>query len=187
MTYPTFASGDVLTASDMNAVGLWLINETIVTGGTATSISFNNVFSSSYANYHILLDNFYTSAGAVGLNLRMRVGGADATGANYNSIQQGLTMAAAASNFTGAAATTASAGLYNSSTTIGLSSARWDVFAPNLAERTYAQIQSIMYDSAFIARHGMWQHDLATAYDGFTLICTNNITSIRVRIYGYKD
>lgn len=187
MGFPSFASGDVLTATDMNAVGLWLINETIVTSGTATSISFNNVFSSSYANYKVLIDNFYTSAGPVGLNLRMRVGGADATGANYNSIVQGLTMAGAASTFTSGSATEASAGPYNSSTTIGLSSARWDVFAPNLAERTYAQIQAILYDGQWIARHGMWQHDLATAYDGFTLRCTNNITSIRVRIYGYKD
>ena len=146
----------------------------------------NNVFSSSYANYRVLIDNFYSTV-ANGLNMRMRVGGVDASGANYNSIAQGLTMAAAASNFTAAAATSASAGPYNSSTTIGLSSARWDLFAPNLAERTYAQIQAILYDAQFISRNGMWQHDLATAYDGFTIICPNIITSIRVRIYGVKD
>ena len=36
MTYPVFADGDVLNASDMNAVGMWKAIPTSITGTGAT-------------------------------------------------------------------------------------------------------------------------------------------------------
>lgn len=168
--------------------GLVFITGTTVTSGSTTTVSFNNCFSSLYDNYRIVIDNFYTSTGNRGLNLRLRVGGVDATGSNYNNVFHGLTMAGAGSNFTGTN-DYASTGVYNSSNTIGLSSCTMDVFNPNKAERTYAQVQSILYDSQWITRNGLWQHDLTTAYDGFTLLMssTGNITQVRVRVYGYRN
>lgn len=52
MSFPVFASGDVLNASDMNAVGLWLVKtQTVGTG--VTSVTVTNAFSSNYDNYLI--------------------------------------------------------------------------------------------------------------------------------------
>jgi len=179
------ATGTVALTSDP---GLVYITGTTVTSGSSTTVVFNNCFSSTYDNYRIIIDNFFTSTGNRGLNLRLRASGSDATGSNYNNVFHGLTMAAAASNFTG---TTdyASTGVYNSSNTLGLSHCSMDVFSPNKAERTYAQVQSILYDSQWITRNGLWQHDLTTAYDGFTLLLssTGNITQVRVRVYGYRN
>jgi len=36
MTFPVFASGDVLNASDMNGVGLWLVKTQAVGSGVAS-------------------------------------------------------------------------------------------------------------------------------------------------------
>ena len=52
MTFPVFASGDVLNASDMNAVGLWLV-KTQTIGSAVSSVSVTNAFSSNYENYYI--------------------------------------------------------------------------------------------------------------------------------------
>jgi len=184
ITYGNFSTA----ISNTLAPGLVYITGTTVTSGSSTTVVFNNCFSSTYDNYRIIIDNFFTSTGNRGLNLRLRASGSDATGSNYNNVFHGLTMAAAASNFTG---TTdyASTGVYNSSNTLGLSHCSMDVFSPNKAERTYAQVQSILYDSQWITRNGLWQHDLTTAYDGFTLLLssTGNITQVRVRVYGYRN
>lgn len=58
MGYPTFAVGDVLAASDMNAVGLWKITKTSFT--TQTNADITGVFSSSYDHYIAVFD-FTTS------------------------------------------------------------------------------------------------------------------------------
>ena len=78
MGYPLFTTGDVLTASDMNAVGLWRVTNCTVTsvGGTAatasngvitigtgnTSVTVNNAFSSDYLNYKVIINGNSASA-----------------------------------------------------------------------------------------------------------------------------
>ena len=48
-TPPTFSSGSVLTAAQMNAVGLWLV-KTQTVGTAVSSVSVTDVFSSNYDN-----------------------------------------------------------------------------------------------------------------------------------------
>ena len=62
MTYPVFASGDVLNASDMNAVGRWLV-KTQTIGTAVSSVEVTSAFSSDYVNYEICVDATTTSAG----------------------------------------------------------------------------------------------------------------------------
>jgi hypothetical protein len=52
MGYPSFVSGDVLNASDMNAVGLWLVKtQTVGTG--VSSVTVTGAFSATYDYYKI--------------------------------------------------------------------------------------------------------------------------------------
>ena len=53
MTYPSFTSGEVLTAADMNAVGLWLV-KTQTVGTAVSSVQVTGAFSSTYDNYLIV-------------------------------------------------------------------------------------------------------------------------------------
>lgn len=52
MTYPSFNSGDVLNASDMNAVGMWLV-KTQVIGTAVSSVTVTSAFTTDYDQYMI--------------------------------------------------------------------------------------------------------------------------------------
>jgi hypothetical protein len=76
MTYPVFASGDVLNAADMNGVGLWLVkSQTIGTG--VSSVTVTDAFSSQYTNYKILVAG---GSSTTDNSISMRLG---STTANY--------------------------------------------------------------------------------------------------------
>jgi len=189
-----FASGEVLTASDVNTYltngGLVYIAETIIGAGATTSISFNNVFTSTFDNYQVLIDNFTPSIGNLGLNFRLRVGGVDAFGAtDYKNAFLGLTDTGAASNFTSAGQDNGSTGMFNSSTTVVHSSATMIFFNPARTVRTNIQSHAQLFAGQLFHRTGSVLHDLTTAYDGFTLLLSGagNITTLRVRIYGYRQ
>jgi hypothetical protein len=69
MSFPVFASGDVLNASDMNAVGLWLVKtQTVGTG--VSSVPVTGAFSADYDNYRIIYTNG-TSSTTGSLNLSL--------------------------------------------------------------------------------------------------------------------
>ena len=63
MTFPVFASGDVLNASDMNAVGLWLV-KTQTIGSAVSSVQVTGAFSADYDNYLITITGGAGSANA---------------------------------------------------------------------------------------------------------------------------
>jgi hypothetical protein len=54
MTFPSFTSGEVLRAADMNAVGLWLV-KTVTIGAGVTSVPVTGAFSADYDNYLVTL------------------------------------------------------------------------------------------------------------------------------------
>jgi hypothetical protein len=80
MTFPVFASGDVLNASDMNGVGLWLVkSQTVGTG--VSSVTVSSCFSSDYDNYLVT----YTGAVASSSGAQLRMYLSNDTGNNYYS------------------------------------------------------------------------------------------------------
>lgn len=189
-----FASGDILTASNVNTYltngGLVYITEATASG-SATTLSINNCFSSTYNNYRILIDYFQPATALRALNMRLRVGGVDATGTDYFYALSGVYVDNTATNTVsgGAGANVCSTGLYNSTNTIAIGSSSIDVFAPFRAERTMMTISATMYNAQFGARNGISEHNLQTSYDGFMLLLdsTGNITNLRVKVYGYRQ
>jgi hypothetical protein len=61
MTFPSFTSGEVLRATDMNAVGLWLIKSQTV-GTAVSSVTLSDVFSADYDNYRVTITGVVPSA-----------------------------------------------------------------------------------------------------------------------------
>ena len=53
MTYPSFTTGEVLRAQDMNAVGLWKVN-TFTASGSSSELICDNIFNSDYTHYKIV-------------------------------------------------------------------------------------------------------------------------------------
>ena len=61
-TPPDFTSGQVLTASQMSAIGLWETNTTTI-GSGVTSVAVANCFTADYDSYRIVIDCESSNAG----------------------------------------------------------------------------------------------------------------------------
>lgn len=78
MGFPSFSVGDVLTAADMNAVGLWKVGG--ASGTTASNIAVNGCFSSDFDVYQVVIT--VTSSANTSLYVKLRNGTTDKS-ANY--------------------------------------------------------------------------------------------------------
>jgi hypothetical protein len=179
MTYPSFNPGDVLFASDQNAVGLWLVTTASVTN--QTSITIDDCFSSNYKNYRIL-GNFSCSI-AINLAMTLRDSGGDVTLNNYRyaEAQLGFTGPAwaLAANNAGANFPTLARTNDNGSESTFYA----DLMGPNTATRT--SIFSTTVDQ-IIFRMMNGQYNANTAMTGFKLSSGTAFTGT-FRVYGYRN
>jgi len=167
------------------AAGLTLINSTTFSG--ASSISLNNVFSSTYANYFV--ETNFTSSGSTDqmVQMRLRASGTDSSGTDY--IFDGNRSYPSAVAYFGGSLT--SFQLHNiSSVNANNASHRFDLLNPNVANRTQIHSMGHGYTSTTFGTnsiHMSGSHGLSTAYDGFTLLVTTGNIAGTVKIYGYKS
>ena len=177
-----YTSGQIIQAvpTGINSALVCVKAETAL---SSTSVTADNVFTSDYSNYLILLR--YTTVGNNQISGRLRVGGVSASGSDYN--QQTLAAVSTtvsgglATNQTSAQLTTASNGDYKSSAAIHL-------FSPAIAEATNFQIANNPSLAGYTTlRNYVWtaNHTLATAYDGIEFFCIGNMTGTYA-IYGYS-
>jgi len=180
------ANGTVLTADSAQATGLkWatassglqLISTTSFSA--VSSVSINDVFSTTYDNYLILLKGD-ASASSPDMTFRLRVGGTDASGATdytrpslYNA-QNSSTVANAG-------------GAPTSSGYIGFgSSDEWATnttfFNPFATKPTFNTWQNY---GANYQLFGANRHALATSYTGITIIVSSGNITGEASIYGY--
>ena len=179
MTYPVFASGDVLNASDMNAVGLWLV-KTQTIGSAVSSIAVTSVFSSDYDNYKIIVSG---GAGSTSADLRLQLG-ATTTGyyAGYNRVQYSPLVQSGASDINGA--NFSSIGTMNTNGLIICC----DVISPNLAKNTF--VTGGFAENATGGRAYNFSGFLndTTQYTGFTiLVGSGTATGGTIKVYGYRN
>ena len=178
-TPPVFSAGQVLTAAQLNAVGLWLINTTTFTA--TNTINFDNVFTSDFRNYRIVYD--FTSDDNGQAEVRMRVGGVTTSGGTdyaWSRFYKTTTTAPADNG----GSNTQAYGVFTSTSTAdsGMAGA-WDVFRPQLAARTIwngVSAYTTLFEGGYI------RHNLATAYDGFAITAGGLKTGV-IRVYGYRN
>jgi hypothetical protein len=162
--------------------GLTLVGRASVT--TASSISFDNVFSANFNNYLVIFD--LVASAASQLNVQLRVGGVNNTSNAY--VVAAFYMEA--SGAYGAAYT----GLSTSAPVAGLgtgkiTNAQIHIANPFLASRTGATVsQSSSRDGlTYFSTFGGWTHDVATSYDGFSFIPSTGTMTGNIRIYGLRN
>ena len=176
MAFPTFASGDVLNASDMNAVGLWLV-KTQTIGTTVASVTVTGAFSSSYDSYRILVSNVVSSTAT---DMKLTFGSAT-TGYygsyrydNYQGTVAGFTRFNNAAN-TQIGGVWAFAG----------QACSFDVFNPFATARTnwVGQWYGNTYSGWYAGNL-----DTATSYTSFTIApVAGTLTGGTIRVYGYRN
>jgi hypothetical protein len=179
MAFPTFSPGDILNASDMNAVGLWLI-KTVTPGTTVSSVPVTDVFSADFDAYRVVMSG---GAGATGGNLNLTLG-ASTTG--YYTV--GMNMSWGATTVTGFQSSNAAslAGFGNFSTSS--ISAVADIVNPFLAKRTQFVTHNMKAATGLDVLFMLGFHDVETSYTGFTITTsTGTITGGTIRVYGYRN
>jgi hypothetical protein len=177
MTYPVFASGDVFDASDMNAVGLWLVKSQAV-GTGVSSVAVTGAFSAEYDNYLVTYAGgtmsadtamkFNFGAAVTAYNGSLIYGqynGVSPLGANDNN---NVTFSYVGGGNSAAAAATITVNnpFQSQFTRISASPVQW---SNNVG--TYVGVQSS-----------------ATSFTGFTLApLSGTFTGGTIRVYGYRN
>jgi hypothetical protein len=149
----------------------------------ASSVTADNVFTSTYTNY--LINFKYQTSTTNNVLLKLRVGGVSAS-TNYN-YQDFLANGASLSGARSASQTsflmaTNTNGAFNSYCQVQLS-------VPQLAEATvinsYAPFNAAAYTDPYI-RFFMGNHSTATAYDGVEFLVATGTMTGTYTIYGYS-
>jgi hypothetical protein len=180
-TPPTFSSGAVLTAAQMNSVGLWLV-KTQVVGSGVSSVSVTSAFSGDYNNYKIIYEGG-TSSASGGVLFRMQLDGI--TTQYYSSAMQQT-----ATSGTVVTTNVTAAARWELGYT-GNQFMRWEIDLANLnavgAGKT-ANVKYACYDtsSSYGGTSAHWLISTAGA-TAFTLSpASGTISGGTIYVYGYK-
>jgi hypothetical protein len=182
--------GDAIDASMNTALGtkkagMVLLNTTSFSGVASQSI--NDVFSTTYDNYRIVLR--ITLTGTTGwTSLRFRVSGTDNSAANYSSAYYGISPAFNAGDFGGTAGAT-TLDLAYSEQTQEHSFASTDIVSPFLTEPTLANGIAAWKNSSnkIVVLNSGGGLDNSTSYTGFTLLMPGGANATgTVSVYGYN-
>ena len=168
------------TVATCGATGLVFISKQTFT--TSAAVNINNCFSSTYTNYKLLINATGSTAAANG-NIRMRVGGVDNSALSYKrQFLRAISTTVSGSYDTLNETNVLDIGTGNSSV------ATVDIFSPNLAVNTRIQAHFNGCTATGNNYVGFFEtdHNVATAYDGFSLIPSTGTTTGTIWIYGYE-
>jgi hypothetical protein len=185
MTFPIFAAGDVLRATDMNAVGMWKVASVSFTNASTSSpVVFLGCFSSTYKNY---LLKWNTSSGGANQEIfgQFLSGSTPATTNDYRFAQTGSNNFSQVANNGNSAIGGLSMGYTLAN---GASGGETSFYNPNLAVRTVF-FGDFIYDDGgtLIGRRYAGLHNLANAYTGFRFYPNAGVMTGTATIYGYTD
>jgi hypothetical protein len=164
----------------VDGLGVGLVHIETQTFSAVSSVDFDNVFTSDYRHYRLVL---YVNASTGGDNLALRVsaGGTPATGSNY-VVQEILANGSSVSSARGVAFSNAKfSELATTRIWVNL-----DIFSPQVADRT------CFLSSAGWGENPRWQnfaiqHQLANAYDGIRIFPGAGTITGNISIFGYKE
>jgi hypothetical protein len=180
MTYPVFASGDVLQAADMNAVGLWLVKSQTI-GSAVSTVTVSDAFSTNYDNYKIIVSG---GVGSTDGFLRLTFG---ATTSGYGNASMGNELDSGTylgGNNDYNTVSYIDAGAFTSN----VISADIEVQNPYTAKNTiiYARHLQAVAGGRFTHITGVLAN--TTSYTAFTFTTsTGTITGGTVKVYGYLN
>jgi hypothetical protein len=184
-TPPTFTAGSILTASQMNNVGLWRVGSATATSGTTLDIA--NCFSSDFDAYRVVLSNVrFAAAGSFSFQL---MNGTTPSASNYAwAVQQVAYDASGGPSGSGYPSyVTNWRTISDFSTSAGAFSC--DIFNPFLAQYSYYSFNGT--DSRAINGYGLRVgggiHADATSYSSLRFTTTaSTITNVVATVYGYR-
>jgi hypothetical protein len=185
------ANGTVLTADSAEATGLkWAAaggGSLVYVGGASftgsSSQSLNNVFTSTYENYFIAL-NITSKSATSYTNFRLRVGGADNTTSNYQTISSYAQINAASAGDSKLANGTA----YQLNDAADLMQTFF-IMNPQTAQSTVLLGTQTVFKivSDFYSGRVSGYFNATTSFDGITVFPTTGTMTGTIRVYGIAN
>jgi hypothetical protein len=178
-TPPDFTTGQVLTAAQMNAVGLWLIKEQTI-GSAVSTVTVTGAFSADYDNYKIIISG---GVGSTTNDLSLKLG-STTTGYYYNLIYAVYNM----NSVFALGSTTGALWPFVGSFTTNALHANIDLFQPFATKRT-TYTSNFAYagtTAGFYLSGGNLENN--TSYTEFTIgTGVGTLTGGVIRVYGYRS
>jgi hypothetical protein len=161
--------------------GMTLLNTTPFT--TAGTVSVNNVFTSSYAEYKIMLSIRSVAGGSPDINLKMRAG--TDSSASYNRTGISTVFNSTTITVTNQVGTTSGLLL---PVVVREISADITVSNPAVASETILTYQASGLSNSNVAHISAGiLHDVASAYDGFTIFTSVGTMTGSLSVYGLRQ
>ena len=169
---PTSVAGSGVTLNSATGV---------VTASAASSVNVNGCFSDLYTSYQI--EYILETSASVGLNLRMRASGTDAT-TNYDN-QRFTNISATLSAQRNAGGSSFQA---DTITLIGTHAGNMKLVDPFAATQTLMFTDYLSFDATMTTSSGEGRtngrHRTATSYDGFTINPPSGTVTGTIKVYG---
>lgn len=176
INHPSASSGGLAISATGNVTGAGLDLITTQSFSAVSSVSINNCFSGDYDNYRVIA--VIVSSATATRQIRMRVGGVDnSTASSYNI--RGTSQTGATNRYASLNETFFDAGAMD--TLRGTLVA--DIIGAAVNASTLLTYISYGQDAHIVASG---RHDVATAYDGFSLIPSTGTITGNVSVFGYK-
>jgi hypothetical protein len=185
MTVPVFSTGEVLTASAMNSVGMWLVKTQSISG---TSTQINDCFTSDYQSYMVVVSGL-TSSTVDFITARLVAGTSPDTTSNYYSSSLQVQNDGTVSGIGGAAGVSYwNTGLVGFTTAGGGTMAIFNPQSSTLATAFNSQGIDTRTNGAPL-RNGAGSFQATTSFQGLWLSTLNGgyTMSGTVRVYGYRN
>lgn len=179
-TPPVFTAGQVLTAAQMNKIGLWLITSQTI-GSAVSSVPVVDAFSADFDNYRVIISG---GAGSTGSDLRLNYG---ANTAGYYWAVTGNVWTQAS---TLAGGNNVAFAVVGNGQSDGLN-ATFDVLQPfTTAKTTTVGGYTVLSTGAGTGRQvcsGSF-HNSATSFTDFTITpSAGTLTGGTINVYGYRN
>jgi hypothetical protein len=188
MAVKTFTSGEILTAADTNTylANAGLVYITAQTATSGTTLTIDNIFSSTYDSYRIILSDIRLASAAV-VTAQLRTGSTTSTNYLYGSVEVPYNQATALGR-DGTGATTGSSWriCVGSTTAVG---AQVEIHNPNLAQQTaYTAFgpdprTGGSFGTTFIG--GI--QTASTQFTGIIFTAGATISNLEAVVYGYRQ
>lgn len=177
MPVPVFTTGEVLTAANMNQVGLWLVKSQAI-GSGVSSVTVTGAFSADYDAYKIIVTG---GSGSTATAIKMHLGSAN-TSDYYGFMAYGSYTGTTVLgiNDNNSSSFTYAGGFDTNSIACNI-----DVLSPFLTEVT--EISSrVRYGTTY--GHYVGVYALTTSFTAFTLTpFSGTLTGGNIRVYGYRN
>jgi len=186
MAIKTFTTGEVLTASDTNT---YLANSGLVyiTEAALSTTALDGIFTSTYDNYRIVVNNILTAGSAGLLRFQFRdTTNATLNSANYLAGTTRFDSSGTAYNYGTTATGTGETGI-NTSLTLNYAGFAMDVLAPRLTASTSANTTGMGVITGPSIVNTACTFQLTTACAGIIFsLSAGTFAGGRVFVYGYR-